>query len=152
MIAFETPLHGWRSAWFKLLVGIAPQFRLPLRGLPSRGRAESDGPPRVTRDEAYTEILRNAPHRLRHVTPRFLRSLLGMIQQCRDLAPTLHLPVLMLYAGHDIFVRPAQVEAVFDLIGSPDKTRRLFADSFHLLLHDHDRDTVLDVIRRWVAR
>ena len=38
VIAFEVPLDWWRRTWFRVLLGLAPGFRLPVRGLPSRRR------------------------------------------------------------------------------------------------------------------
>lgn len=151
VIDYEVPLSRWHRGWFNLVRLLVPQWRFPMRGVPSKRRDLEAPPSKVTRDEEHTQYIRTAPHRLQTVTPRFLHSLLRMIGECRALAPAVQLPVLTIYAGHDIFIKPAKVEGIHDLIGSRDRTRRLFPESFHLLLHDHDRAEVTETIRRWLV-
>jgi alpha-beta hydrolase superfamily lysophospholipase len=61
-------------------------------------------------------------------------------------------PVLVIYAANDVYIKPSRVEAFFDRLGSKEKERYLFPESYHLLLHDHDKAEALEKIEAWLLR
>ena len=109
-------------------------------------------PTYVTRDEAHRRWFETAAHRLDAISIRFFKCLHDLISGCLDAAPAIQVPTLVVYAGHDVFIPAVKVEAFFALLGSRDKECELFADSYHLLLHDHDRAQVLSRVERWLTR
>jgi alpha-beta hydrolase superfamily lysophospholipase len=60
------------------------------------------------------------------------------------------LPVLILHGTADKATRPAGSQFFYDNAGSTDKTLKLYDGSFHDLLNDLDRDTVIGDIKNWI--
>lgn len=147
VIAFENPTTWWQTALFRTGLVFTPQHRLDFAELGKSQNADAH----VTRDRAYEASLETAPHALNKFSLRFLDTLFRHIEGSKDVAPRVTVPTLILYAGHDVFIKPPQVERVAALIPSHDKQLRLFADAYHLLLHDDDRAEVLAEIDRWLA-
>jgi alpha-beta hydrolase superfamily lysophospholipase len=109
-------------------------------------------PPRLTRDDTYQQWLQQAPHTITRFTLRLLGHLGRLMQQSDDMASQLKLPVLVLYAGQDVFVTPDAVEDFYHLIASHDKAKHFYPESYHLLLHDDDKAQVLDTIGAWLRQ
>jgi alpha-beta hydrolase superfamily lysophospholipase len=75
-----------------------------------------------------------------------------LIDGCLTDAPKIRAPVLVVYAEHDIFILPKLVEKFFARLGSREKELRFFPESYHLLLHDHDKVEVLGRVEAWLLR
>jgi acylglycerol lipase len=133
---------------FRTLLLVRPKFRVDVRKMAKREKV----PRHVTRDEAHREWFLTAPHKLDAFTIRFFKCLQDLIAGCFDAAPRLRMPVLVLYAQHDIFIRTDLVEEFFARLGSTDKELTLYPESYHLLLHDHDRAEVLERIVTWLEK
>jgi alpha-beta hydrolase superfamily lysophospholipase len=142
---------GWQQLVFRFFLFITPARRVDLSKY-SKREDEEDPTKWVTRDAAHRQWFQGASHRLTSFTFRFFKCLYDLFGGCEADAPRIHAPVLVIYATHDVFIPPARVEAFFDRIGSADKTRRLFPDSYHLLLHDFDKAQVLECIEAWLLR
>jgi alpha-beta hydrolase superfamily lysophospholipase len=138
----------WQETLFHFFLSIRPRHFINVRKLAG---SKKNGPIKiVTRDEAHRKWFETAGHKLDSFTLRFFRSLFLLITGCREAAGKLRLPVLTLYATNDLFIPPARVEDFFDRLGSRDKERTLFPESYHLLLHDYDREQVLERIGQWL--
>ncbi len=148
VIDIQNPTTWWQTALFRTGLVFTPQHRLDFAEL---GKSQSVDA-RLTRDEAYQAGLETAPHAISKFSLRFIDTLFRHIQGSPEAARAVTMPTLVLYDGHDLFIKPAQVERVVALMPTPDKTLRFFPDSYHLLLHDNDRDKVLAEIDRWLAR
>lgn len=143
------PLAKWQVALFRSVAALAPRFRVDVDKFARR----QPGDKRVTRDESHMERIRHAPHRFNRMTLRFLVSMHRLVADSREVAPRVTVPVLMIYAGHDIFIPTTLAEGVYDrLTAAPRREKVLFPDAFHLLLHDHDKAEVLAVVDHWLAR
>ncbi len=106
----------------------------------------------VTRDEAHRRWFETAPHKINFFTVRFFKCLRDLIEGCFDAAPRITVPVLVIYAANDVYIAPARVEQFFAQLGSREKELQLFPESYHLLLHDHDKAEALDRIEAWLLR
>ncbi len=148
VVAIQQRPPWWINALFRTLLVLRPSFRIDLRPLAKREKA----PRLVTRDEAHRAWFASAPHKLDVFTVRFFKCLQDLITGCSDAAEKLRLPVLVLYARHDVFIGEERVEAFFARLPGPDKELTLYPESYHLLLHDHDRDEVLERITGWLLR
>ena len=84
--------------------------------------------------------------------PRFLPTSKNRSEMINTLLTAVTVATLVLYAGHDVFIKPSMVEGIVATMPARDKTLRFFPASYHLLLHDYDRDTVLREIDRWLSR
>jgi acylglycerol lipase len=133
---------------FHTLLLVWPKFRVNVRKMAKRDKV----PRYVTRDEAHREWFLTAPHKLDAFTVRFFKCLQDLIAGCFDAAPRIRVPVLVIYAQHDIFIRTDLVEEFFARLGSTDKELTLYPESYHLLLHDHDRNEVLERIVAWLQQ
>lgn len=139
----------WKKLVFHFFVFLTPKRRIEVAKYTDR-KDEEDPSKWVTRNAAHREWFKNAPHRITSFTFRFFKNLFDLIGGCFDAAPRITVPVLVVYAAHDVFIPPATVEKFFAQIGSHEKELAFFPDSYHLLLHDHDRDEALKKIEAWL--
>jgi acylglycerol lipase len=140
----------WQEQLFRLFLWLRPTHRIDVRKLT---RPKKNEPPKlVTRDEAHRRWFETASHKLDLFTVRFFKCLRDLINGCFAAAPKIRPPTLVIYAAHDIFIRPEQVEQFFARLGSREKELRLFPDSYHLLLHDHDKEQALECVESWLLR
>ena len=65
-------------------------------------------------------------------------------------APEITLPVLLLLGGADPVIDPAFTSRVFDTLGSPDKTRLVYAEMLHEPLNDINRERPLAEVGAWL--
>jgi alpha-beta hydrolase superfamily lysophospholipase len=125
-----------------------PKWRLS----PSRFvNGKSIAPP-ITRDRVYQDSLREKPHHISNFSLGFLAELGELIDGSHEVAGRLELPVLVLAAGQDCFVRVDQVEEWFQGVASRDKTLRVYPEAYHLLWHDWDREKVVADLGGWLRR
>jgi alpha-beta hydrolase superfamily lysophospholipase len=140
----------WREQLFRFFLWVRPTHRIDVSKLTKRDR---DHPSKwVTRDEAHRRWFETAPHRVTRFTVRFFKHLFDLIAGCFEAAPKIEVPVLVIYAANDVFIPPARVEDFFALLGSRDKELHFFPESYHLLLHDHDKAQVLECIESWLLK
>jgi alpha-beta hydrolase superfamily lysophospholipase len=64
--------------------------------------------------------------------------------------PHITLPLLILHGTLDKVTRPSGSQLFYDTVGSADKTLKLYEGYYHDLLHDVDKDRVLDDITDWI--
>jgi esterase/lipase len=60
--------------------------------------------------------------------------------------------VLVLYTPHDPLVSAEAVERFYDRIASPRKTKVFFPKSYHLILHDTERERAMKTVGTWLDR
>jgi alpha-beta hydrolase superfamily lysophospholipase len=140
----------WQETAFRFFLWIWPTHRIDVSKYTKR---TNDDPSNwVTRDEAHRKWTETAPHRIARFTVRFFKCLRDLINGCFDAAPKITVPVLVIYAANDVYILPARVEAFLNRLGSREKQNRLFPDSYHLLLHDFDKDEALEQIESWLLQ
>ena len=141
---------AWQQLIFRALLFACPRLRINVRKItkPRKGAP----PAWVTRDAAHREWFETAPHRVDSFTLRFFNCLHDLISGCHAAAPRLSLPVLILYAGRDIFIRSERVEAFCALLGSRAREMEFYPEAYHLLLHDDDREQVLTRVSGWLEK
>jgi alpha-beta hydrolase superfamily lysophospholipase len=140
----------WQELIFRFFFFVAPTYRINVGKYVER--TDQDSWNWVTRDEAHRQWIKTAPHRLTRFTVRFFHNLRALITGCFDAAPKIEVPVLVLYAANDIYIKPARVEAFFARLGSHEKELQFFPESYHLLLHDYDKSEALARIEDWLLR
>jgi alpha-beta hydrolase superfamily lysophospholipase len=62
------------------------------------------------------------------------------------------IPVLILHGGSDPLVDPAGSKELYRLIGSPDKTLKIYPGLYHEIHNEPDYLQVLDDIGRWIEQ
>jgi acylglycerol lipase len=140
----------WQQLVFRFFLWARPTHRVDVTKYTKR---DKDDPSKwVTRDEAHRRWFETASHKLDSYTVRFFKCLFDLIGGCLEAAPKIKVPVLVVYAAHDVFIPPERVEHFFTRLGSEEKQLHLFPNSYHLLLHDHDQATALARIEDWILR
>jgi acylglycerol lipase len=137
-------LRSWQRVAIEIAVRMIPRFRLRPHWFQRKGRGL------VTSDPVRQKFLRSRPENVPGFTVRFLLGLGRLIERAVEQAASLHLPVLVLGAGQDVFIAPKFVAEFHDRIGSSEKRLLLYPESYHLLLWDtHAANTIRDVTA-WV--
>jgi len=150
VVMLEQKQPWWREQLIRFFLWVRPTHRIDVTKFTKR---DSDDPSKwVTRDEAHRRWFETAPHRVTRFTIRFFKCLFDLINGCFEAAPQIKVPVLVLYAAHDVFIPSVRIEEFFARLGSREKELHFFPESYHLLLHDHDKAQVLDRIEAWLLR
>jgi len=146
VVALTRPVPRWLRRVVRIIGGAFPRLKFYPAWFVN---GETVAPP-LTRDRAYQDAMREKPNYLRAFTLRFLTELGDLIDQSHPTALRVRKPVLVLVAGKDCFVGVSQIEEWFGKLGSTDKTLKVYSEAYHLLWHDHDRDTVLSDVGQWL--
>lgn len=104
----------------------------------------------VTANTTHGSRMAVTPHHVPEFTFRLLHGIAGMVRTIPDASRKVELPLLVLATPNDVISSRRQVEAYFDAVASGDKSIRWYEDSYHLLLHDVQRDEVLRDVTAWL--
>lgn len=105
---------------------------------------------RVTHDTTHGAQMAVTSHYVSHFTLRLLREVDTMMRNAPQSAARLQVPVLVLASPKDVIASEQQIQDLFDQIASRDKTLRWYRQSYHLLLHDKQREEVLADATNWL--
>jgi alpha-beta hydrolase superfamily lysophospholipase len=106
----------------------------------------------VSRDPVVVKAYEEDPLNYRGSIPaRTLAELMGAMQGFAGQAPQIALPVLVQHGTADALVPLAATQAVYERIGSADRTVQLYEGLFHEVLNEPERDLVLDDLVSWLA-
>jgi len=144
VIALKFTPNQWQRMVFTSCTTCLPWVRI----MPEKFSSGDPMERIMTRDTDRQSYIESAPHRLNRVSLGFIGALTRAVQSSSGLAPDLTKPALALAGGHDSFVRPEQVREFAK--AAPDVEFTEYPDSYHLLLHDHDREAVLARIADWL--
>ncbi len=111
-----------------------------------------EGKLRVTSGSTHGDQMKVTPHHVSAFTLRLLREIGNLMDSNSRAARRLEMPVLMLASPHDIVASPEQVQGLFHDLGSRKKRLLWYTRSYHLLLHDVQRDEVVEDLERWITR
>lgn len=146
VIELVIELRPWQIGLWRLLMKSLPWLKVSTR----RFKKNKTQSARVSSDDEYEKDLQQAPHRLHSFTLRFYQNLIKMIESCRPAASKINIPLLLLYAGKDIFIKPIRVESFFERLITVNKKKILYPEAFHLLLHDTNTPDVVSEIESWI--
>jgi alpha-beta hydrolase superfamily lysophospholipase len=139
----------WQQFVFHFFLLVSPTRRIDV-GKYTKRRGEDNPAEWVTRDAAHREWIKTAPHRITSFTFRFFKCVFEIIGGCLEAAPKITVPLLLVYAANDVYIKPAMTEKFFGQLGSREKELTLFPESYHLLLHDYDKADALARIETWL--
>lgn len=125
---------------------VAPQHRVTLGAL----AGVDENKIQVTSTSTHGGQMALTPHRVASFSLRLLREIDSMMQRNAQAAQKIELPVLMLASPHDVVASPDQVQTLFKQLGTHDKKLLWYAQSYHLLLHDVQREAVVEDVHRWL--
>jgi acylglycerol lipase len=104
----------------------------------------------VTANTTHEGQMAVTPHHVPEFTLRLLREIAGMVRANPSALQGLSEPLLVLATPNDVISSREQVQAYFEAVPSGDKTIRWYENSYHLLLHDIQRDEVLRDVTAWL--
>lgn len=108
-------------------------------------------PEAVSRDPAVVEAYVNDPLvTIGKVPARSIAELTAAAKASADRAGAMRLPVLIQHGGQDLLVPPAANHALYDAIGSADKTVRIYDGLYHEIYNEPEREAVLDELVAWL--
>jgi len=103
------------------------------------------------RDSEYIKQMEHDSREHRYATPQLLLHIFFAGLRARFSPGALKIPVLFLAAGvHDVFVDPAAVKKVYELLQARDKEFIEYPEMFHALSIDLGHEQVFQDILRWV--
>ena len=118
---------------------------------PRAGMIQLDGSA-VSRDPAVVAAYEADPlvHRGK-VPARTLYEMIKAAESYPERVAALKVPCLLMHGGADRLVRVADTKPLFDAIGSPDKTIRIWPGFYHEIFNEPEQDEVLRVTADWLA-
>ena len=137
---------GFRATMLYTAIAAMPFMRVNLEKL----GGVNDKDIRVTHDTTHGARMAVTSHYVSHFSLRLLGEVDDMMRTAPSAAPRLTIPVLMLASPNDVIASEEQIEALYRALGSKDKTIHWYMESYHLLLHDTQRQQVLKDATEWV--
>jgi alpha-beta hydrolase superfamily lysophospholipase len=143
---FRESLPAYKYLAVRILAAAAPRYRISLADLAGQSATAAQ----VTANTTHSGQMSKTAHHVETFTIRHLREIEKMVRQSQSAAPSLRAPLLMLYTPNDPVSTPGGAEAIFNAAGSGQKEKRLFKNSFHLILHDVQRAEAIRSILLWL--
>jgi acylglycerol lipase len=121
------------------------------RVAPRAGMIQLDGSA-VSRDPAVVAAYEADPLVYRGKVPaRTLYEMLSTAASYPERVAALKMPCLLMHGGADRLVRAADTKPLFEAIGSPDKTIRIWPGLYHEIFNEPEQEEVLRVTADWLA-
>jgi alpha-beta hydrolase superfamily lysophospholipase len=152
-LMFSSPVAGFKTkpGPLKHLAIRAAMVLMPRRKVSlEKLVGVKDADIQVTATTTHGSRMAVTPHHVPEFTFRLLRGILGMVRTNPAALRKVEEPLLVLATPNDVISSRRQVEAYFDAVPSADKSIRWYDESYHLLLHDVQRDEVLRDATAWL--
>jgi alpha-beta hydrolase superfamily lysophospholipase len=104
----------------------------------------------LIRDENLVREYKADPLRHDKISPRLFLGMVDAFTEVNKMAADIHLPVLMQLAGREKVVSTPVAEKFFDQLSSKKKEVYIYADSYHEIYNDLDRNDVLNDLVRFL--
>lgn len=129
----------------RAMLNFLPGQRISLESL---GNSEVQ----VTSQTTHRGQMQHTAHYVPSFTLRLFAEIEQLIKQAPVAAQKLDVPVLVLYTPHDPLVSQEAVERFSRHILPGRITRAFFSKSYHLILHDIERDRALQTVNNWLSK
>lgn len=106
----------------------------------------------VTSTSTHGGQMAVTPHHVSAFSLRLLSTIGSMLDGNTGSAHHLKMPVLFLASPNDVLSSADQIQALFAEVRSRDKKLLWYTRSYHLLLHDVQREEVIKDVTRWLDR
>ncbi len=97
----------------------------------------------LVRDQSLVRQYRADPLRHSRISPRLFTGLMATMAEVKSEAAKIQLPTLMQLAGREKIVSTSESEVYFEKLGSKKKELYVYADSYHEIYNDLDREDVI---------
>lgn len=106
----------------------------------------------VTSHSTHGGQMAVTPHHVSAFSLRLLSTIGGMLDANAGSAHRLKMPVLFVASPNDVMSSADQIQSLFAEMRSRDKKLLWYTRSYHLLLHDVQREEVVHDVTRWLDR
>ena len=129
----------------RAMINFLPGQKISLEAL-------GDAEVQVTSQTTHRHQMQHTAHYVPAFSFRLFAEIEQLIQKAPKAAAKLDIPVLVLYTPHDPLVPQEGVERFYQLLASPRKAKAFFPESYHLILHDKERERAVKTVADWLAR
>ncbi len=154
-IILATPIAGLRktiSGFQRFLLETAAKLSPRTRYTLGELAGVDESKIQVTSTSTHGGQMAVTPHHISAFSLRLLSTIGGMLDANSGSAHRLKMPVLFVASPNDVLSSADQIQALFAEIRSPDKKLLWYTRSYHLLLHDVQREEVVHDVTRWLDR
>jgi acylglycerol lipase len=141
-------LSGFKRFLLETAAKLSPRSRYSLGELAGVDESKIQ----VTSNSTLGGQMAITPHHVSSFSLRLLSTIGGMLDANFESAHRLKMPVLFVASPNDVLSSADQVQALFAEIRSPDKKLLWYTRSYHLLLHDVQREEVVHDVTHWLDR
>lgn len=132
------------NPFFRAASMLAPRIRIPL-GLDAR---------KISSDESVQRAYANDPKVPPTASLRLIVEFARACERCRELAPRLKTPWLVIHGEEDRIAPAAGSQSLFDALGSADKQTKIYAGLRHEVHNElrHGREQMLTLMTDWMLQ
>ena len=141
-------VSGFQRWLLETAAKLAPRTRFSLGELAGVDESKIQ----VTNHTTHGSGMEATEHHISSFTVRLLAEIGGLIDENPDAAKRLRMPVLFLGTPNDVLSSPDQVQTLFSQVRSPKKRLLWYTRSYHLLLHDIQREEVARDLAAWLNK
>lgn len=141
-------LSGFKRFLLETAAKLSPRSRYTLGELAGVDESKI----KVTSQSTHGGQMAVTPHHVSAFSLRLLSTIGGMLDTNAESAHRLKMPVLFVASPNDVLSSADQIQALFAEIRSRDKKLLWYTRSYHLLLHDVQREEVVHDVTHWLDR
>lgn len=141
-------LSGFKRFLLETAAKLSPRSRYSLGDLAGVDESKI----KVTSHSTHGGQMAVTPHHVSAFSLRLLSTIGEMMDANAGSAQRLKMPVLFVASPNDVLSSADQIQAMFAQIRSRDKKLLWYTRSYHLLLHDVQREEVVKDVTRWLDR
>ena len=141
-------LSGFKRFLLETAAKLSPRSRYSLGELAGVDESKI----KVTSNSTHGGQMAVTPHHISAFSLRLLSTIGGLLDTNAESAHRLKMPVLFVASPNDVLSSADQIQALFAQIRSRDKKLLWFTRSYHLLLHDVQREEVVHDVTHWLDR
>ncbi len=152
-IIFSSPVVKVRSDFPRWKIALLESIAIPFPGARLSVDSLSSGQKvQMTHDSCHSQQAETNSWNIDRHTLRLLATIGRMVDDMESLAPSFHVPVLVMHGGRDFFTAPRDVvEFCNALPASTPKHRAYFPNSYHLLMYDTQKERVFREVEHWIS-
>jgi len=141
-------LSGFQRFLLETAAKLSPRSRYSLGELAGVDESKI----KVTSNSTHGGQMAVTPHHISAFSLRLLSTIGGLLDTNAESAHRLRMPVLFIASPNDVLSSADQIQALFAQIRSRDKKLLWYTRSYHLLLHDVQREEVVHDVTHWLDR
>ena len=141
-------LTGFQRFLLETAAKLSPRSRYTLGELAGVDESKI----KVTSTSTHGGQMAVTPHHVSAFSLRLLTTVGGMMDDNMEVAHHLKMPVLFVASPNDVLSSADQIQSLFAELRSRDKKLLWYTRSYHLLLHDVQREEVVNDVARWLER